>query len=579
MNSRVICVALLVIGLGFAGRPTVLEGQQRTLTLEEFDAVITVRDDATLEVVEHLRFRFDGRWNGIFRSIPVELEDSRGFRTRVVLDIAGVVDGAGTPLEYEVSREGRNRVVKVWVPDAADRTETVTLRYEARRALRFFETHDELYWNVTGNDWEVPIRHAVARVILPDGTTGRRVAAYTGAWGSRENDATIAETADGYRFEVSDLAFREGMTVVIGWDSGVIARPTTLDRVGWFLADNWPLFLPLLTLVFMWRRWLARGKDPEALPITPRYEPPEGLTPGTAGTLVDNAVDMRDITATLIDLAIRGHLRIEEKPQSRLRRMLSRPEYRFVREDAAPDPVQEYEARLLRGIFGTGTVVETSDLEDRFYKHLSAIREAVFARLIADGYYEERPETVVSRYVGMAVAVGVIATGVGLFFAVRAGAAPTAAIVGGVGAAIPVFLFGLIMPARTEAGARKREEILGFEEFLERVESDRFRRMIRGPEQFEAYLPWAMALQVEKQWARAFEQMYSAEELRLGGWYVGQATMGLHSPTHLVSSLDSVARSTSAAMVSSPRSSSSSSGFGGGGFSGGGGGGGGGGGF
>lgn len=554
--------------------------QARTLTLEEFNASITVNSDATLDVVESLRFRFDGSWNGVFRSIPVEMEDSRGLRDRLRLDVRSVVDAAGTPLRYELSREGRNRKIKIWVPDAVDRTETVAIRYGVSNGLRFFENHDELYWNVTGNDWEVPIQRAVARVILPEGATGRRVSAFTGAWGSRTNDATITELEEGFLFEVEDLAYREGMTAVVGWDPGVVERPTPVDRGLWFLALNWPLLVPFLSLVGMWRLWLAKGRDPSSLPIAPQYEPPEGFTPGTAGTLVDNSVDMRDITATLVDLAVRGYLRIEEEEQGAIARVFTKPDYRFVRLDGDTSVLKPHERRLLHGLFGGLREVTTDDLENSFYREIPKIKRAIYDELIEEGYYSKRPDKVLGAYIGAGVLVSVFCTMLFLFLAASAGAAPAAALIGGIGAGLPIIGFGIVMPARTVKGARKMEEVMGFEEFLERVESDRFRRMIKGPEQFEAFLPFAMALAVEKQWARAFEKMYAEAASRSTGWYVGRGGPGSFSPTHLVSNLSSVSSRTSSAMASSPRSSSSSSGFSsGGGFSGGGGGGGGGGGF
>ncbi|MEQ9569623.1 MAG: DUF2207 domain-containing protein, partial [Longimicrobiales bacterium] len=496
-----------LVGIALAAGAVAAQG--RSLTLEEFNASITVNPDATLDVVERLRFRFDGSWNGVFRSIPVEMEDSRGLRDRIRLDVRSVVDGSGNGLRYELSREGRNRKIKIWVPDAVDRSETVSIRYGVDNGLRFFENHDELYWNVTGNDWEMPIERAVARVVLPDGATGRRVSAFTGAWGSRSNDATITELEEGFLFEVDDLAYREGMTAVLGWDPGFVERPTPVDRGLWFLALNWPLLVPFLSLVGMWRLWLAKGKDPTPLPVAPRYEPPEGFTPGTAGTLVDNSVDMRDITATLVDLAVRGYLRIEEEERGAIARVFTKPDYRFVRLDEDTASLKPHERRLLHGLFGGLREVTTDDLENSFYREIPKIEQAIYDELIEAGYYAKRPDKVLGAYVGVGILVSIVCTMVFVFLAAAAGAAPAAAVSGGIGAGLPVIGFGVVMPARTVRGARKMEEVLGFEEFLERVESDRFRRMIKGPEQFEAFLPFAMALKVEKQWARAFETMYA----------------------------------------------------------------------
>ncbi|MBT8337773.1 MAG: DUF2207 domain-containing protein [Gemmatimonadetes bacterium] len=582
MRAAALPLLLGLTALVGAGSPQAAAAapQQRELTLLEFNATLTVEEGGGLEVVEALRFRFDGSWNGVFRSIPVEMEDSRGLRDRIRLDIRSIVDGAGNRLEHEISREGRNRKIKIWVPDAMDREETVSIRYGVRNGLRFFENHDELYWNVTGNEWEIPIRRAVARVVLPPGTTGRRTSFFTGAYGSVQSEGAVTEIEEGFLFETADLGFREGLSVVVGWDPGVVERPTALDRALWILSLNWPLLAPLLSLVLMWRLWLARGKDPEGRPIVPQYDPPEGLSPAAAGTLVDNTVDMRDITATLVDLAVRGHLRIEEEEQGTFERLLSKPDYRFVRLHHDVSGLAPHERILLAALFDEDDVVTTDDLENDFYREIPKIKKAIYAELVEAGYYGRRPDSVQGAYVGIGIVVGGIATAIFLFFANAAGAAPLAAIIGGIGAGIPVIGFGIVMPARTVRGARTMEQILGFEEFLTRVDSDRFRRMIKGPEQFEAFLPFAMALSVDKQWAGAFERIYAEAAARSSGWYVGRNGSTSFTPSHLVSDLSSVSSRTSSAMASAPRSSSSSSGFGGGGgFSGGGGGGGGGGGF
>src|ERR1700676_4247502 len=109
------------------------------------------------------------------------------------------------------------------------------------------------------------------------------------------------------------LSFHEGLTVVVGWDKGFVSQPSSSDLVQQFLESNWPIFFPVLVFVFMFWLWYTRGRDPRLAPIAVQYEPPEGMTPAEAGTLVDDDAAMRDITATIVDLAVRGYLVIEEK--------------------------------------------------------------------------------------------------------------------------------------------------------------------------------------------------------------------------------------------------------------------------
>src|SRR5262249_43975931 len=141
------------------------------------------------------RARFSGAWNGIYRTIPIAYRTPRGFAYRLVLDPVAGTDADGHPLRWEAEIDRHYRKFKFWIPHAHDAARPGVLRYRVRNAVRFFEDHDELYWNVTGDEWDVPIQHASARISLPPGASGIRAAAFTGVYGSRATDADV-ETAD-----------------------------------------------------------------------------------------------------------------------------------------------------------------------------------------------------------------------------------------------------------------------------------------------------------------------------------------------------------------------------------------------
>ena len=295
---------LTLIYLGALSQPQALRAQ-RTLEIQEFNAVLQVEENGDVHVLESIQVRFNGSWNGMFRTIPVEYRDPQGFCHRLFLDFEAVTDESGQPLTTEVSREGAYRKVKIWVPGARDVTRTISLRYTVTNALRFFEEHDELYWNVTGTEWDVPIQSASAIVELPDGADGLRATAFTGAYGSSAQDADISEIEHGFYFEATrGLSFREGLTIVVGWNPGAVTRPGALEKASLFMRSNWLLFLPILSFLIMLQIWRTWGRDPARRSIVPQYAPPEGLTPGEVGTLVDNRPDARDVTAVLVHLAI-----------------------------------------------------------------------------------------------------------------------------------------------------------------------------------------------------------------------------------------------------------------------------------
>ena len=592
------CLALLSAPSGLpatdSGNPADEISTLRSWFVEDFHADVHVRRSGVVEVVETLKVRFEGSYNGIFRTIPVEYRTRANLNYTLGLEVLSVEDEAGRGLRYETSRERHYRKIKVWVPGASDAVRTVVIRYRVDNALRFFQEDDqawdELYWNVTGDEWPVPIERASVSVRLPAQVTGVRARGFTGGYGSTEEsvEVGIADHVVNVR-SMRGLGIHEGLTVAIAWDSFItqpageylIRRPTLWDRILKFFRSNWPLLIPVLALFAMHRIWSRHGRDPQRRAIAPMYEPPPGLTPSEVGTLVDNRTDLRDVTAMLVDLAVRGYLIIEETEEDKFLGLIKERDYVLELKKGGEDisGLKSHERKMLRAVFGSpkaGDRVRMSDLENEFYKDLPGIKDRIFSELMELKYYRSRPDRVLVQWVGIAIATGLLVGGGGVVIAARLGMAPLTTVLAGVLTGAIVLGFGIFMPARTIAGTRALEAALGFEEFLQRVESDRFKKMITGPEMFERYLPYAMALAVEKKWAAAFADIYREQP----DWYRGTGHRGFH-PTLFVGDLSGMTQHAATAMTSAPRSSGGSgfSGGGGGGFSGGGFGGGGGGAF
>ena len=552
----------------------------RSLAIERFDAEVVVARDATIEVTETVRARFTGAWNGLYRTIPVAYRTPQGFGYRLFLEPLAVTDGAGRPLRWQANSERHYRKFKIWIPNTQDAARTVVFRYRVANALRFFTDHDELYWNVTGDEWDVPIEAASARVRLPAGATDLRSLAFTGSYGSRAQDADVRTLSDGVDIDMRrPLAFHEGLTAVVGWSKGAVEEPGPLARALLFLRANWLFTVPLAVFALMLQLWYTRGRDPRLHPIVPRYEPPDGLSPAETGTLADNRADLRDITSTLVDLAVRGFLVIEERDREGLLGLWSSKDFTLRRQKEQPGDLKPHERAVLHGIFlGRGDAVDLSDLKNEFYRELPGIRDRIFDALVGRGYYARRPDQVRTTCWVVAAIVGVtsfLAAALAGNAAVDLlGASPVTIFVAGALSAAVVFAFGWVMPARTAAGAQALEGVLGFEEFLARVESDRIARVEKTPEMFEKFLPFAMALGVEHQWARTFEGICQKPP----DWYRG-ASVSDFRPGLFADRLGGMSRSAAAVMASTPRSAGGSGfgggsggGFSGGGFGGGGGG-------
>lgn len=555
---------------------------QRQISLDRFHGDYVVQVDGSLDVTETLDVRFDGSWNGIIRDLSLQHRTAEGRSARLDLDVEWVRDPDGNELEVDESGNRENRRLQIWVPGAEDAVRTVVIRYRVANALRFFSEdaptghHDELYWNVTGNAWDMPIRLATARVVLPDAASGAQAWAYTGAEGSRASDATIR--VDGSAVEATatrSLSPGEGLTVSVTWDPGVVRRPSGLAQTAGRVRGAWPLAIPFLVFGVMTRRWLQRGRDPRGRTIVVQYEPVEDMSPAEMGTLVDHKADAEDLTATLVDLAVQGYVSIEEGTKSKFLGLGSSTEYVFRLRKPVDQwkSLRPHERAYLGALFAGGLEsVELSDLENKFYRHLDRIRDAVYDRLVAQGYYRERPDKVKQRHIGGAI---VSAGGgfAGAAWVANGGpflAEPLALLLGCGISALIMAGFGLVMPARTEEGVRARAAALGFKEFLDRVETDRYRRMITSPDVFERFLPYAMAFGVEDRWAEAFRDLIQTPP----EWYHGSGDQTFRTD-RFTRDVGRMASRASSTMSSSP----SSSGSGGGGSSGGGSGGGGGSGF
>jgi hypothetical protein len=618
--------------------------QNRSLRLERFHADIVVQPDGDVVVTETLRPRFDGSWNGIFRNLSLRHRTGDGWPERLDLEVVSVTDGDGQPLRVEREHpDGWTLRLRIWVPGARDATRTVTIRYRVTNAVRFFDSegdpggiHDELYWNVTGNQWEIPIDRASAEVTLPVGAPVTEAWAYTGPEGSEAQDAVVNVLGERVEAEARNgFAPGEGLTLSVSWAPGAVARPSASARAAGAVRLFWPLGIPLLALLGMGRLWYRFGRDPKGRSMPVRYEPPEDLSPAEVGTLIDHRAEMHDLTSTLVHLAVRGYLRIEERSEKRFLGLVKGEEYVFhlLVPRSELSGLEAHERRFLAALFsyggfdanripdlaaglarlfgrgqddflsmmeggsvsrseegegvgtedrGTGSdlarsrrpaleTVELSDLKDKFYRSLKGIRNAIYDRLVERGHYRRRPDQVKGIFVSVGIGLAVI----GVLLTAATGGTPVflahpAALLGSFLAGGAVVLgFGLLMPARTVRGARTREAALGFKEFLMRVEEPRYRHLITSPDEFEKYLPFAMAFRVEDRWAKAFEGLYREPP----DWYVGS------NPTRGFRASDFTSRLSALSTQASSTFSSSPSGSGGGGSSGGGSGGGGGGGF
>ncbi|HWO72870.1 MAG TPA: DUF2207 domain-containing protein [Dehalococcoidia bacterium] len=593
---------LLLVGLALPLAVRAASAQE-AWEITSFDATYAVHPDGVFDVVEDIRVDFGSlERHGILRDVPVEYEYDADHRRVIELEVIGVDDGTGRPLRYRLEDSGPYLRIRIGDPDRfVSGQQRYRITYRVRYGLNPQAAWDELYWNVTGNEWPVPIHRASATVTAP---AIQEVTCFQGAFGSTEACAARSSGASA-RFESTrSLADNEGLTIVVALPKGSVAVPplrlvevkTVEEQIRDFLGLK-PLPLAvaafatvggLLGVVRYWwlagrDRWLGdvqylTGSTREVRrPLFARdtvvveYQPPEvepgrRLRPAEIGVLMDERADTLDVTATIVDLAVRGYLRIAELPKTWV---FGSKDYELHQLKAADGSLLQYEKRLLDGLFEDGDSVKMSELKNEFYTDLAQVKERLYDQVVkADRFFANSPETVRTLHyvLGAGLLGGGVAAGalLGALGAAVVGAAP---VISGVA----MLASARAMPRRTGTGREMYRRCLGFRKYMTVAETDR-QRFNEEVGLFQEYLPYAIVFECVDKWAKAFEGLET--EATTSSWYVGPAPF---QAVAFSRNLESFSNSISSAIASTPGGSGGSGFSAGGGFSGGGGGGGGGG--
>ncbi len=553
----------VLVAVVMFGAPHACGAQER---IRSFDGEITVKSDGSISVHESILYDFgSASRHGIYRTIPFTKTNMDGKKYEMDFrNISVTQDGDGGGTRYTVSRSAEEISIKIGDPDRTISGEhTYEISYEVRGALTYFSEHDELYWNVTGSGWDVPIDAGRARVTLPSAPAGQdfKLACYTGPVGSTSKDCTF--TTDGntavFGTTTQQLA-NNGFTIVTGFPRGMVAvlepKPYVTFWQTWYgrllglilsvgvgvSALLWYVYYPLHVIM----KWFRQGRDPGIGAGEARawYDPPatktgRKLTPAETGTLVDEVAHQKDISATVVDLARRGYLRIEERKKN---------DFYFRKLKEYDKDLQGYERDLLSGIFSSKDEVRLKD--KKLYETVADVKQTLYTKLTEEGFFPKNPEKIRNFYIVMGV-LAMMSFNPGLM--------------------LIAFVFGRAMPRKTDYGAQAAQIARGLRNFLTSQERQ-LAHMALNQINFEKLLPYAVAFGAEKIWAERFRDI----ELKEPDWYSGYAPGTRFNSVMFTDRLGSSFNSLTTSSTPTRSSSGFSSG-GGGGFSGGGGGGGGGG--
>ncbi|MEX0786515.1 MAG: DUF2207 domain-containing protein [Dehalococcoidia bacterium] len=606
---RALVLAMLLGAVAFAARPA---AGQAGWAIRSFDVRYEVDRSGSVRVSEDIRVDFDGlQQHGLLRDMPVEYAYDDEYN-RLITPTDFAVDDGSLPVPFELSREGPDLRIKIGDPDIfVTGVQRYRISYTIEHALNPFDDHDELYWNVTGDEWEAPIERATATVILP-GPVVREVECFQGPRGST-TPCSLSFDESGASFAAAGvLEPGSGLTIVVGLEKGAVsvgdpvlvdADASVQEQIADFVGLG-PLslavatFLSVLLLAGLGQLWWLHGRDrwygdtyylagepsePATRPlfahqtIVVEYTPPEAagdgangaraLRPAEIGVLLDERADTLDVSATIVDLAVRDYLMIAEHQKGGLFGVFQSPDYQLVRQEKADDGLLPYERALLHALFKSETSVLLSELKGEFHEELASVKSKLYDEATKQKYFARDPESARNFWrmagAGVAVAGGLLTWLLGARFGL--GLIPLPIVAGGLG----LVALAPAMPRRTPKGWHAYRRCLGFRLFMVTAETDRM-RFAEDENIFHEYLPYAIVYGCVEKWAERFEAL--GIEPRQPSWYTGSSPFRAMA---FANGMRDFSTSISGAMASTP-GGSGGSGFGGG-FSGGGGGGGGGG--
>lgn len=522
---------LLILAVIFAGTLPA-SAQSKTLVWKRYDVLLNILPNGDLRVTERQRIDFtSGTFSFGFAVIPLD-------KIERIVDVhvsePGVrsyqaTDYSVEPFTFWTDQSGNELEIRWNFPPTSNSIRTFELSYTVKGGVRIYESGDKLQWMAIDNERDFPIEAASVQVTLPQGASFQDIdsAGVAAEWQQGEDGRTVQYVAQrsmspSDTFEIG-VEFTHGVipSEAPTWQAEVDreefydlnVRPVLTLIVG-FMAVLLAIGLPLLVYLL----WYSRGRDPEVGPVPDRLSsPPSDLPAGVLGSLIDEQADMQDVVASIVDLARRGYLKIEEVEKPGLLGFNSE-DFVFRRTEKDDGDLRPYERRILRGIFGSSRKErELSDLRNKFYRHLDDVQEELYKELVREGFFKSRADKTRGRWT--AVGIG------GLALAFLAGivlvplsnltaAFPCLAVGLGLGG-VALIIAARNMPVKTRKGAEAAAKWQAFRTYLRQIEN--LTDLNEASELFEQYLPYAIAFGMNNSWINKFTRL---SDTPAPGWYV-----------------------------------------------------------
>jgi hypothetical protein len=580
--------ALLLISLSLAAISFgTASADVNNFYISEFtsDQTLTRNDpQGELHIIEHISVVFTDNNHGIYRQIPTSYKGHP-----LKLRVNNVSSETYAPAQFTIVGNGSYVSLKIGNPDkTVTGPQEYTIDYTVNNVIGFYPDHDELYWDVNGNGWNQGFLHVSATLHQPSGAQEFvQPICFTGGYGSTDKNCTIKASNSTITFSATKtLDPQQTLTYITSYKKGYFTPTTGFDTFKDYAPSVLEVAAPIVLLgggSILY--WLKRGRDAKGTGvIIPQYGPPKDLTPLESGVVDIFKISGKDITATIIDLGIRGYIKIIETKKIR---PLFPDSLHYTLERTSKDQssLTKNEAGIITALFenvDSENSVDVSELTHKLSSYMADLSKSVETDLTTRGYFRGNPLKVGATLIIIAF-VSLFSL---QFLHVFLGADQKMSgpiIIGTVVGFLIALTVARYMPARTAKGVEAEKYLKGLKLFLNVTEKERLKKMqspdasyaanahepVKTVDLFEKLLPYAIVLGVEKEWAGQFANIYTSPP----NWYVGNyaAFNAVNFTTQLNSGIGGA--------LNNAFSASSGSGVGGGGGAGGGGGGGGGGGW
>lgn len=533
-TTRLLVTLLAVVCLTLLIAPTAL-AQSKSLDWHRWDAEIEINADGTFDVREVYEIEFiGGPYTFGYRNI---LKDQfEGLENvSVSEDGATYAQAYGEqPHTFYVQENPDEYLVQWFFPPTENATRTFVVEYTVRGGLIINEeVGDRFFWKAVGADHAFPIESSTVTVRMPPGATVD-TSIEPATFGVANARYEVSDDGRVVTFFATDIPANQEFEVGVRFPHGFVPAEKPSWQAEYEQEQTWnDRYRPVLNLAFggvavlllvggllgVYLLWTSRGRDPDVGAV-PEYlsEPPSELRPGVVGTLLDEQADLQDIIATLVDLARRGAIDMQEIERSTFLGLSTTKEFVFRRRDDFDGALRPYERTLIKKMFGNRDEVKLEDLQNKFYTAIPTLQDQLYEEAVEQGLFAKNPKSVRNRW--MALGIGGLVVAVGAAFC--AGAAlgnvtidallcPFASL--GI-VSIAMLILSRAMPVKTRLGAEEAAKWRAFETYLKNAEA--YADLEQVTEQFDRYLPYAIALGLERTWVNKFSRI---EGTPIPRWY------------------------------------------------------------